>query len=640
MIIARNLSLNLGGKVIFNDVSFTIAQAQRVGLVGRNGSGKTTLLKTICAQQGLDFGAVVIEKAKTIAYMPQEVVLSSNKTVLDEALSAFSGIIEARQELHDLEEDLACYTHDPHTSAKILDRIACLRQLLLDHDVDYLIAETKKILLGLGFKLEQFDMPVIKLSVGWKMRLLLVKQLLQKADFYLFDEPTNHLDIVAKDWFFDFLKAAQFGFIIVCHDRFFLDNLCTITLELDRGRGAWYRGNYTTYLEQKEQENIRLEIAYNAQQKMIKHKMEIINKFRAKASKASSAQSMLKALEKIEKIELVPPPQSIRLNFSHLKQPGKIVLKVKDVAKTFEKKELLKHISFELVRGDKAALVAANGVGKTTLLNIITKKIKANEGLVEYGHNVAYTMFEQDQELILDRTKTVLEEIESVCTTSEMRMQVRTLLGTFLFSGDDVDKKISVLSGGEKNRVAMVKVLLQHANVLILDEPTNHLDLESKDILLKALQQFPGTILFVSHDRSFLDGLATKIFELTPTSVVAYTGNYESYIYQKQQGQTEKEKKVNESVVYSGKIDDKNKNDSATTHGKIRYEQKKKMASIERKINSLEMDIQSMQKKLEILEYADNEFKECFNLLRQRQQELEEAYTVWESLVNNNNEQN
>lgn len=631
MIILRSLSLNLGNKVIFNEISLTIAHDQRIGLVGRNGSGKTTLLKAINGQQGLDYGTVEIEKRKKVAYLPQEVVLVSPRSILNEALSIFEDVVNAKLELQAHEESLVAYKNNAEKSHELIERIAALHEFLAEHNFEQLTLETKKMLLGLGFKEKQFDDPVAKLSVGWKMRIVLAKLLLQKADFYLFDEPTNHLDILAKDWFLAFLQQAPFGFMLVCHDRYFLDRLCPNIFELDRGRGKMYRGNYSTYLTTKQREREEQEIAYEEQQRTIKHKMEIINKFRAKASKASTAQSMLRSLEKIERVEVVPPPPKIKLNFKHLKQPGKIVLKITNIAHTFDQREIFKNVSFELFRGDRAAIVASNGVGKTTLINIIIGKLRKQEGTIEIGHNVTVATFEQDQEQVLDKTKTIYEEVESVCTTQEMRLQIRPLLGAFLFSGDDVDKKIAILSGGEKNRVAMCKVLLQHANVLILDEPTNHLDIESKDILLKALQHFPGTILFVSHDHLFLNNLATRILELSPTGIVSYTGNFESYHYQKQQEALPQE--TLQKKVAHPKASPLKKEESSSS-GKLTYELKKKISSTERKIDSLEKEQLDLAQKLEHLDYGTQEFTKAFNRLEKSRLELTQALAQWEEFNN------
>jgi len=647
MIILKNLSLNLSSKVIFNDISLTIAHDQRIGLVGRNGSGKTTLLKTINGQQGLDYGQVIIEKRKKVAYLPQEVVLTSDKSVLDETLSVFDEVVSAKNELRAHEESLIAYKHDAEKSHELIERISALHEFLSEHNLDQLTTDTKKMLLGLGFTPPQLDQTVSKLSVGWKMRIVLAKLLLQKADFYLFDEPTNHLDIFAKDWFLEFLKQAPFGFMLVCHDRFFLDQLCTNIFELDRGNGKLYRGNYSTYMQLRETERAEQIVAYAEQQRMIKHKMEIINKFRAKASKASTAQSMLRALEKVERIEVVPPPPKIKLNFSHLKQPGKIVIRVSDISHKFENREIFKNVSFELFRGDKAAIVASNGVGKTTLINIITGKIPKQHGTIEIGHNATVAVFEQDQEAVLDRSKTIYEEVESICTTQEMRTHIRPLLGAFLFSGDDVDKKIAVLSGGEKNRVAMVKVLLQQSNVLILDEPTNHLDIESKDILLKALKLFPGTILFVSHDHEFLNGLADRILELSPNGIISYAGNFESYHYQKEQEALKladgAETKTGRSPITPAKstshgMDNSlkapkiQKADTPALSGKELYELRKKVSSAERKVTSLEKEQLELAQKLEHLEYGTPEFNTCYNKTKQAKKDYDQAIINWEEL--------
>ncbi|MFA6535616.1 MAG: ABC-F family ATP-binding cassette domain-containing protein, partial [Candidatus Babeliales bacterium] len=474
-----------------------------------------------------------------------------------------------------------------------------------------------------------------ELSVGWKMRIVLAKLLLQKADFYLFDEPTNHLDIVAKDWFLDFLKYASFGFVLISHDRYFLDHLCQYIFDIDRGNLKIYRGNYTKYLEQKANDDAILESQYEAQQRHIKKTMETINRFKAKASKASMAQSMLKNLEKIDLIKIESNAPNIRLNFSNVKRSGDVVLKVSDVNKTFEAVELFKNVSFDIMRGDKVALIAANGKGKTTLLNLIAGKYPLENGTLKFGHNVEIAFFEQDQELTLNKNRTILEEVESICTTSEMRSRVRALLGAFLFSGDDVEKKIAVLSGGEKNRVAMVKTLLLDANFLILDEPTNHLDLQTKDILLKALNQYPGTILFVSHDRTFVDGLASRVLELNPNGIINYPGNYESFLYHK---------KHNELEHSTSNSPDKSTSKAApmipqtqatpgkTVSSKEWYETKKQMGSIERKIETLEKQLVKLNQDFEFLEFGTPEFEKTSKHINEIKSQIEKFYEKWEEL--------
>lgn len=636
MIVVNGISLNLGGKQIFDDMSFRIEEDQKIGLVGRNGSGKSTFLKALAGQLALDSGTIVREKRKKLGYLPQEVVLTSDKSVLEEALGVFEEEIQIAQELAAFEKALEINKNQELTPEQ-LERYAVLQAKLLEADIDKLQAETKRILSGLGFKEEQLAKPVTQLSVGWRMRLVLAKLLLQKPDFYLFDEPTNHLDIVAKDWFLEFLKDSSSGFILVSHDRYFLDHSVDRIFELDRGKGTLYRGNYTFYRNQKERDEEALKVAYEQQQRDIKEKQKTIERFRAKASKAGMAQSMIKALDKIERIEPPRGQKSFRISFGHVERSGKIVLKVTNLSKSFGDRQIFTGASFEIERGEKVAIVAPNGAGKTTLLNVVMGKYGPNQDHVEFGHNVAWTIFEQDQENLLNPDARIIDEVEQACTTSEARAKVRTMLGTFLFPGDDAYKKIRVLSGGEKNRVAMVKVLLQDANFLMLDEPTNHLDLESKAILLEALKQYPGTLLFVSHDREFLDALSTSILELTPKGVVGYKGNYESYLYQKHE--REKALGIGSDSKTAVGVSTKNapvkqvvqKNNPALS-GKEIFELKKKLRNFSSKIARMEDELASEQEKVTSLEFGSNEHSAAKSRIDKLTSEISTVYAEWESL--------
>jgi len=646
MLLAKDLCLSFGTRALFDHISLSVQPGQKIGLVGRNGAGKSTLIKVISGTQGLDSGIIELEKGKKLAYMPQEVVLLSEKSILEEAFSVFDSVQKAQAELAELEE----YFHDPATDKSDehkLERYAELQEELACVDAGMMLVDTKKVLQGLGLGPDRWDKPVNQLSVGWKMRLVLAKLLLTKADLYLFDEPTNHLDIVAKDWFVEFLKSATFSFLLVSHDRFFLDHVCDFIFALDRGKGKMYRGNYSQYLAQKERDKELVEKAYVEQQKEIKQKTMIIAKFRASASRAAQAQSMMKQLDKIERVEIEPKTPTLRLKFSSVQRPGKIVLNAENLSKTFGDHTIFKNATFEVNRDDKVALVAANGVGKTTLLNVLMGKYPVETGSFEFGHNVTTAFFEQDQERSLDHDKTILEEVEASCKTSEASQQARALLGAFMFPGDDVKKKISVLSGGEKNRVAMVKVFLANANVLILDEPTNHLDLESKEILLKALQSYPGTIIFVSHDRAFLDDLSTRILELTPNGVRGYIGNYESYLYQKNLIENpdrvgtavsatpglgsianqpahviaQKEKAAIKPVSHTPKLT-----------GREAYEMKKKISSLEGKIKRYEQELATLNSGFEALDFGSTAYLETQARIKKLQQQLQEASTEWELL--------
>lgn len=620
MIQAHNLCLSFGNQPIFDHISFIVNQYDRVGLVGRNGSGKTTLLKALQDPTILDDGSVTIQSKKRIAYMPQEVVLLSNLSILDETFTTFAELYALQQEAQKLEKVL-----EQNPDEKSIERYAALQEELVEYFPEILKAKTKKILMGLGFSLQQLEQPVSSLSVGWKMRIVLAKLLLQEADFYLFDEPTNHLDLQAKEWFLHFLKEARFGFILICHERYFLDELCEKILEMERGKATWYTGNYSQYEVKKEHDLELLEAAYAQQQKELQRKEATIERFRASATKARMAQSMEKALDKIERI--VPPPslKTVRFHFPPVQQSGKSVIKVAQVAQTFGTKTIFKDVTFEVLRGQKVALVAPNGVGKTTLFNIITGALPVQQGSVTFGHNVTCAIFAQDQNKALNLQKSILENIKELCPHIP-EAKVRSFLGAFLFSNEDVHKKVAVLSGGEKNRVGMVSVLLQNTNLLLLDEPTNHLDISSKEILLKALQEFGGTLVFVSHDRDFINNLATDIIELTPQGAHHYEGNYDAYMYHKQilqQTSAHKDQAVQKSYPESKPV----------VQHKQDFETEKKIKKLESKITKLEQQIATVSHSFVDLHYGTPEFAAAHQKLQHLQQELQEAEIQWEQLL-------
>jgi ATP-binding cassette subfamily F protein 3 len=618
MIQLDTICLAFGEQIIFDEISCSFKEDQKIGLVGRNGSGKSTLLNAIGGIQQLDSGQVRMPKSCKIACMPQDVVLISNKSILQEAMHAFPEFHKNLEELITLEEAVQNGTAD----STMLERYAQIHNDLHENAYESKLAQTKQMLTNLCFKQEHFDAPVSSLSVGWKMRLVLAKLLLQQADFYLFDEPTNHLDLIAKDWFAEFLRNASFGFILVSHDKYFLDTVCQSICDLSRGKLTCYTGNYDEYLLQKQAASELIEKKYAEQQKYIKKQTDTIERFRAKASKASMVKSMVKALDRLDLIELESDQKAVRVSLAPTKPTGKIVMTVNNLSFSFDAKKIFEHASFEIQRGHKVALIAANGTGKSTLLNVIMHKLPATSGTVTLGYHVTAAFFEQDQNKALNQHSSIMEEIESVCKTAEERARVRGLLGAFLFSGDDVNKKISVLSGGERNRVAMVKILLQNANLLILDEPTNHLDIVSKDILLDALKQFDGTILFVSHDRTFLNELATDILELTPDRVYTYAGNYDAYLYQKQHLTSEETAAAQFSETIHTQKDNKEL-----------HAERKKIQQIESSINKLEKDIAMLTAKFATLSYGTEAYHEAFNTLRSQEQKLKELYSYWEELL-------
>ncbi len=582
MIQIKSLCLSFGTQKIFNNISYNINSDEKVGLVGLNGSGKSTLLKIIAQQQECDSGFVQLSSNKKIGYMPQEVILNSIKSVIDEVMS----------------------------SAEILD----------ESETESIKAEAKKMLMSLGFTLKQIEQPVTELSVGWRMRVVLAKLLLQKADFYLFDEPTNHLDIVTKAWFLNFLKDAPFGFLLVCHERYFLDNICSSVFELENGNGSPYKGNYSDYEKQKNERFKSLEAQYTQQQKEIVRKQSTIDRFKASATKASAAKSMQKALDKIERIVLPQQIKKVEFKLPKIEPSGQTVLTLKNVQHKFESKKIFSNIEFLIERNEKIALIAANGVGKTTLLNVIMKKYQLQNGNITFGYNVTTAFFEQDQVSALDPEKTIFETMQTAAPKIT-DLAIRGMLGCFLFTQDLIHKKTRVLSGGERNRLSMAKVLLQQANLLILDEPTNHLDIVSKDIMLDALKQYQGTILFVSHDQSFINNLSTHIIELTPTGAYKYTGNYEEYSYHKKFIE-EKQEPLLQKVLISQEVVKKNS-----------FEQNKEIKKLENQINKIEKEIDQLSCELANYDYGTEEFSSRYEKIGELQKKHKLLFASWEAAL-------
>lgn len=586
MIQLKDIRLFYGSQAIFDDISLSISPHVRMGLVGRNGSGKSTLLEAIVNPTDLDDGTITTGNIK-IAYLPQDLVLASEKSILNEALSDFE---------HLEPEELPLQT-----------------------------VEVKKVLTGLGFKQEQFDQPVANLSTGWKMRLILAKLLLKDADFYLFDEPTNHLDIFAQQWFLEFLNRATFGFLLVCHERAFLNNACSEILELERGKGTIYHGNYEAYRIKKSENLERLRSAHALQQKEMTRLKETADRFRASASKATFAQSLLKKLDKMEVIEL--PEEDTRVASIPFPPPiraAKQILTVNNVSKTFNGKMLFKNVNFTIEREMKVALVAANGVGKTTLFRIISGEYPCETGTITFGDNVHNALFKQNQHESLSPKNTVLEEIFTM-PSKKSEGELRRMLGAFLFSGESVYKKTSVLSGGEKNRLCMVKTLLVPSNFLMLDEPTNHLDIPSKDVLLRALKSYPGTLLFVSHDQDFVNNLATHILELTPEGVTLYKGNFDEFIEQRAY------RASREPNGTSGQ--DFGTPDGSTNGKPQRFELQKRAQRLEEKIAKLEQQQELLCIELGEHDYGSPPYTATFTKLTATQQDLEAASREWEQLT-------
>jgi ATP-binding cassette, subfamily F, member 3 len=524
-----------GSKVLFEDLNWVIGPEERVGLVGANGTGKSTLLKMLAGLEPLDYGSISAAKSVTTGYLPQDGMSLSGRTVLQECLSAFGPLLEIEKEMETLTHRMGELDPKSDEYRQVTDRYHRIETEYQRCDGYSLEAQTSAVLNGLGFSTENANRPTEEFSGGWQMRIALAKLLLLKPNLLLLDEPTNHLDLEARNWLEQYLRDYPGSFVLVSHDRYFLDVTINRILELWNKRAYFYPGNYDRYLTQKEDRRIQLESAYKNQKDRIDHLEAFINRFRYQATKAKQVQSRIKELDKIERIEIPPDEKTIHFSFPQPPQSGRTVAEFQSVAKSYGEKRVFENVSFIVNRGDRIALVGINGAGKSTLIKLLAGAEQPTAGEFRLGHNVQVDYFAQDQYKALDPTARLLDDLTAVAPTAlSDQTRLRSLLGCFLFSDDDVFKRIGVLSGGERNRYALARMLLVPPNFLLLDEPTNHLDLRAKDVLLEALQQYRGTVVFVSHDRYFIDKLATRVFEIEHGVLQDYPGNYEDYLWQKE----------------------------------------------------------------------------------------------------------
>ena len=528
MLSINNLSLQYGAKHIFRNVSVQVHGGDRIGLAGVNGTGKSTLLKIMSGIQETDPGIISRASWFTVAYLPQEITIElGTRSLYDEAESAFDDVLSHQRELEEIGEELAGLDRDDPALEELLTRQGELQHLLEGQDVFRMRPEIEKILFGLGFGSNDLKRPVSDFSGGWIMRLLLAKLLLQKPALLLLDEPTNHLDLDSLTWLEDFLRGYRGAMIIISHDRSFLDRVTEITWELSLGRLTVYKGNYSKYLVEKEQ-RLQLErAAYNNQQAQIRQSERFITRFRSKSTKARQVQSRIKQLEKLERIELSESERQVRFSFPPAAPSGRDVLTLKGLRKSFGDKTVFADVTCSLQRGDKLAVVGVNGAGKSTLLKIIAG-LESADGEKKLGHNVILTYFGQHQARELAGSLSLLDTVYHAAKDMTIT-RVRSLLGAFLFSGDEVDKKVEVLSGGEKSRVALAKMLVRPANLMLLDEPTNHLDISSQEVLQEAMAQYEGTIIVVSHNRFFVNSFVNKVLEIRDGRAMLYEGNIDDY---------------------------------------------------------------------------------------------------------------
>jgi ATP-binding cassette subfamily F protein 3 len=645
MLSVNDLNLQYGSKHIFRDVAAQVHTGDRIGLAGVNGTGKSTLLKIMCGEQETDPGTVSRASWFSVAYLPQEVTLDlGSRTLFEEAESAFDDVLAQQEELEQISEELSLLDQSSDALDPLLTRQGELQHALEGCDVFRIRPQIERILGGLGFKDEDLEKRAASFSGGWIMRLLLAKLLLRKPSLLLLDEPTNHLDLDSLTWLENFLQQYDGALIIISHDRIFLDRSTSTTWELSLGKLTVYRGNYSHYLVEKEQ---RLELeraAYHNQQAMIKQTERFITRFRSKSTKAKQVQSRVKQLEKIERIELSETDRTVAFSFPPAASSGRDVLTVEGVSKAFAGKKVLTDVSLSLQRGDKLAVVGVNGAGKTTLLKMLAE-VEPAEGTITQGHNVILTYFGQHQAQELSGEISILDTVYHTAVDMTVT-QVRSLLGTFLFTGDEVEKKVQVLSGGEKSRVALAKMLVRPANLMLLDEPTNHLDISSQEVLQEAMAQYEGTIVVVSHNRFFVNSFVNKVLEIRDGRATIYEGNVDEYLAQRQKEEealannpaTIAKQKAQQVLEEDGgrRID---KKEDRRQRAKEREQLNKKIGPWKKKNQDAEKEIEKHEVRkgeLEVLMadpklYAQKEaWAEVSKEYGQVKRYLERAYLKWE----------
>ncbi|MGE0089935.1 MAG: ABC-F family ATP-binding cassette domain-containing protein [Bacteroidales bacterium] len=533
MISVDGLTVEFGGTTLFKDISFVINEKDRIALMGKNGAGKSTILKIIAGEKTPSRGRVSAPKDAVIAYLPQHLMTEDNRTVFEETSQAFSKIFEMEKEIQNLNDQLASRTdYESEEYYQIIEKVSTLSEHYYGIAETNFDAEVEKILIGLGFVRDDFHRPTREFSGGWRMRIELAKILLQKPDLILLDEPTNHLDIESIQWLEEFLINSAKAVIVISHDRAFVDNITSRTIEVTMGRIYDYKANYSSYLQLRKERRVHQQKAYDEQQKMIAETEEFIERFKGTYSKTLQVQSRVKMLEKLELVEVDDEDTSaLRLKFPPSPRSGSYPVIIDGLSKSYGDHNVFKDVSLTIERGERVAFVGKNGEGKSTLVKAIMSEINF-EGKLTLGHNTLIGYFAQNQASLLDENLTVFQTIDDVAK-GDIRNKIKDLLGAFMFSGDNIQKKVKVLSGGERTRLAMVKLLLEPVNLLILDEPTNHLDMKTKDILKSALQDFDGTIILVSHDRDFLDGLAQKVYEFGNKKVKEHLYDIKGFLEKK-----------------------------------------------------------------------------------------------------------
>jgi ATP-binding cassette subfamily F protein 3 len=633
MIAVSNISLHFGGRTMFDEVSFLINETDKIGLVGRNGAGKSTLLKVLTGLQPLDGGNIMLPKGTVIGYLPQELGYQSQLTVIDEAKKAFEEALDIQAKRDQILIDLETRTdYETDSYMDLINELQEAEHLLEMHDTTNVQEQTERILKGLGFDTLDFTKAMKDLSGGWQMRVELAKILLQKPQLILLDEPTNHLDIDSILWLEKFLKDYNGAIVMVSHDRSFLDNITNRTIEVVSGNVEDYNVAYSDYKILREERRESTINAAKNQQREIAQIERNIDRFRAKASKATFAQSLIKKLDKMERIEVEEDKVfAMNLRFPVAQPSGKLVITADKLSKSFGPKKVIQEQSVEIYRGEKVAFIGKNGMGKTTYSRMMINDIPFDQGEVTLGHNVTVGYYAQHAADTIDGNDTVLDVVDKVAV-GDIRTKLRDLLGCFLFTGDDVYKKVKVLSGGEKSRLALCRLILEPRNFLVLDEPTNHLDLISKEILKNAVKNFEGTVLVVSHDRDFLSGLTTKLFEFTPEGIKEHLDGIDEFLEKKNIENMRAFEKVEKPVAQKqeAKVED-----TSADKDKEAQRVKKQIGQLEQKIEKLEKSIAEYDEQLQnpqqyAILTADNQF---FTKYENLKKELESTMAEWERLA-------
>ncbi len=635
MLSIENLTVQFGGFTLLDEISFVLNNNERVALVGKNGAGKSTLLKIMCGLFEPTKGNVSYPRGTSIGYLPQQMTLNDKLTVREEASLAFEHLQKMERELNNLNNQLVERTdYESDEYQAIIQRVADMQELLQMSGIHNFEGEVEKTLLGLGFKNEDFDRPTSEFSGGWRMRIELAKLLLQNHDVLLLDEPTNHLDIESIQWLENFLTTHSNAVMLVSHDRAFLDAVTNRTIEIVLGDAHDYKVNYSKYVELRKERREQQIRAYENQQKQIKDTEEFIDRFRYKASKANQVQSRVKQLEKIDRIEIDEVDNSrLNLKFPPAPRSGSYPIIMDNVSKSYGNHLVFENATLTIERGDKVAFVGKNGEGKSTLVKCIMNEIDYG-GKLELGHNVKIGYFAQNQAQLLDESLTVFESIDNVAV-GDIRTKIRDILGAFMFGGDASDKKVAVLSGGERGRLAMIRLLLEPVNLLILDEPTNHLDMASKEVLKQAIREFEGTAIIVSHDRDFLDGLVSKVYEFGGGKVVENLGGIYDFLSKKKLETLQQLELSKQSTTVTNK-------DQSPSDNKISYQQQKELnrqkRRIERQIEDAEKNIEKLEDKkssieaeLSTPEGATN--VELMNTYSETTSKLETVVEEWEELM-------